>query len=302
MSSVQLNIPTTLGAKIASTLDGDEQHQQIVIEKLVAGVPTPIDSSNTLPVTDATLAAKDFATQTTLAAVLAKLIANPATQATLAALLTELQLKADLTETQPVSAASLPLPSGAATAANQQTNALTDAQLRATPVPVSGTVTANTGLSQPLTDTQLRATPVPVSGTVTVDTSLLATQATLASVLAKIIAAPATEAKQDNEITQLTALNAKDFATQTTLAAFYAALGLAQGSDATSTVGPMVQGLVNDVPSSYLAGQVHPLSLTAEGRLRVSAVPADTKSIWNNIFDDPFYDKDLYASSLNFFY
>lgn len=40
---------------------------------------------------------------------------------------------------------------------------LTDAQLRATPVPVSGTVTA----SGPLTDAQLRATPVPVSGTVT---------------------------------------------------------------------------------------------------------------------------------------
>lgn len=37
----------------------------------------------------------------------------------LKALLTELQLKADLTETQPVSAASLPLPSGAATSALQ---------------------------------------------------------------------------------------------------------------------------------------------------------------------------------------
>jgi hypothetical protein len=43
---------------------------------------------------------------------------------------------------------------------------VTDAQLRATPVPVSGTVTANTGLTQPLTDAQLRATAVPVSGTV----------------------------------------------------------------------------------------------------------------------------------------
>lgn len=42
------------------------------------------------------------------------------------------------------------------------TGALTDAQLRATPIPISGTVTA-TGL---LTDTQLRATPLPVSGTV----------------------------------------------------------------------------------------------------------------------------------------
>lgn len=66
-----------------------------------------------------------------------------------------------------VAAAALPLPSGAATAARQDTGntslasidgkVLTDAQLRASPVPVSG----------PLTDTELRATPVPVSGTVT---------------------------------------------------------------------------------------------------------------------------------------
>jgi hypothetical protein len=39
---------------------------------------------------------------------------------------------------------------------------LTDAELRAVAVPVSGTVTANTGLTQPLTDTQLRASPVDV--------------------------------------------------------------------------------------------------------------------------------------------
>ena len=43
---------------------------------------------------------------------------------------------------------------------------LTNAELRASPVPVSGTVTANTGLSQPLTDAQLRSSAVPVSGTV----------------------------------------------------------------------------------------------------------------------------------------
>lgn len=51
---------------------------------------------------------------------------------------------------------------------------LTDAELRATPVPISGTVTANTGLSQPLTDAELRATPVPVSGPLT-DVELRAT-------------------------------------------------------------------------------------------------------------------------------
>lgn len=44
-------------------------------------------------------------------------------------------------------------------------NPLTNAQLRASDVPITGTVTANTGLSQPLTDAQLRATAVPVSGT-----------------------------------------------------------------------------------------------------------------------------------------
>lgn len=45
------------------------------------------------------------------------------------------------------------LPAGAATAANQQTDALTNTELRATPVPVSG----------PLTDTQLRATDVAIT-------------------------------------------------------------------------------------------------------------------------------------------
>lgn len=46
-------------------------------------------------------------------------IVNPATADKQDLLLTELQKKADLTETQPVSAASLPLPSGAATSAKQ---------------------------------------------------------------------------------------------------------------------------------------------------------------------------------------
>jgi hypothetical protein len=53
-----------------------------------------------------------------------------ATQTTLASLLTELQLKADLTQVQPISATALPLPTGAAT---QTTLAslLTELQLKA---------------------------------------------------------------------------------------------------------------------------------------------------------------------------
>lgn len=61
----------------------------------------------------------------------------------------------------PISATSLPLPTGAATEATLASlNPLTDTQLRASPVPVSG----------PLTDTQLRASPVSVAqqGSVTV--------------------------------------------------------------------------------------------------------------------------------------
>ena len=81
-----------------------------------------------------TLNTTDFSTETTLVSLLTELQAKAdltetqpvslasiplptgaATQTTLAALLTELQLKADLTEVQPISAAALPLPTGAAT-------------------------------------------------------------------------------------------------------------------------------------------------------------------------------------------
>lgn len=58
------------------------------------------------------------------------------------------------------------------------------------PIPVSGTVTANTGLTQPLTDAQLRATAVPVSGTVSV--TGVATEATLAAMSAKLSTASTT--------------------------------------------------------------------------------------------------------------
>ncbi len=125
--------------------------------------------------------------------------------------LTDTQLRATAVQvdgsgvTQPISAASLPLPSGAATEAKQDTTItslgsidaklastldvdtgldqpLTDTELRATPVPISGTVTANTGLSQPLTNAELRAAvvqtdssstiqPVSCIGTFTVDGS-----------------------------------------------------------------------------------------------------------------------------------
>jgi len=98
--------------------------------------------------------------------------------------------------TQPVSAASLPLPTGASTEATlalikAKTDNLdvllstrtkpADAQKvdgSAVTQPVSGTVaiSGTVPVSGPLTDTQLRATPVPVSGTVTATGPLTDTQ------------------------------------------------------------------------------------------------------------------------------
>ena len=78
--------------------------------------------------------------------------------------LTNAQLRATAVPISGTVAVSGTVPvSGTVTANTGLTQPLTDAQLRSTPVPVSGTITANTGLSQPLTDAQLRATAVPVS-------------------------------------------------------------------------------------------------------------------------------------------
>lgn len=435
----QLNQPTTSGAVIGALEISGVQHQKVLNEfSDGAGGVTVVSAANPSPVTDATLAAKDFATQTTLAAVLAKLSADPATQTTLAAilakiiaapsteaqqisanallttiaaisqpltdtqlratpvpisgtvavsglpaglatsanqtteisglaaLLAELQLKADLTETQPVSLASIPLATGAATSAKQDTGntslASIDGKITAVntgAVVVSSSAlptgastaarqdTGNTSLSTvagAVSGTEMQVDVVAAlpagnnnigdvdvasiaagdnnignvdivtmpnvvvgSGTLTAVTAITnpvtvaqataanlnMTEASAAAILAKIIAAPATEAKQDSEISQLTTLNAKDFATQTTLAAFFAALGLSQGGDATDAVGPMVQGLVSDTPNSYFAGNVQPISLTPEGRLRVSAVDAYTGI---NFFPTVNYDPNIFTN------
>lgn len=125
--NVVLNQPTSTGASIATEDVAGVQHQKVIIETSSAdGEATPINAINPLPVTG-----------------------------------TFYQATQPISGTVSVSS----LPAGLATSALQQTDALTDTELRATPVSISGTVTANTGLSQPLTDTQLRLTPVPVSGT-----------------------------------------------------------------------------------------------------------------------------------------
>jgi hypothetical protein len=72
-------------------------------------------------------------------------------------------------DTQPISATALPLPTGAATAAKQDTGntslASIDSKLT-NPLPVS--IPGAIAVTGPLTDAELRATPVDVTGTVTV--------------------------------------------------------------------------------------------------------------------------------------
>jgi len=86
---------------------------------------------------------------------------------------------------------------------------LTDTQLRALAVPISGTVTANTGLAQPLTDTQLRASAVPVSGPLT-DTQLRATAVPVSVASIVLPTGASTLAEQQSQTTILGSIDTKN--------------------------------------------------------------------------------------------
>ncbi len=108
-----------------------------------------------------TLNAKDFATsakQDTAQASLGSIDTKLTSQATAAKqdlLLAELQLKADLTETQPVSLASIPLATGASTAANQATEiaSLSSIDTKLTSQATAANQTAQSTLFGALTET-----------------------------------------------------------------------------------------------------------------------------------------------------
>lgn len=60
---------------------------------------------------------------------------------------------------------------------------------------------------------------------------------------------------------------------------------------------PVVQGVVSDVPNSLPLDTAQPLSMTPEGRLRVSAVPAQIDQVWQNTFNNPWYSNDSFYES-----
>lgn len=129
--NVQLNVPTTSGATIATDDLAGIQHQLVKLEFGSDGAATMVSAADPLPTTDAAVLAKlsaDPSTETTLAALLAKVIAAPSTEA-----------KQDATNVLLTTIAAITQP-------------LTDVELRATPVPVSGsvTVTAVTSITNAL--------------------------------------------------------------------------------------------------------------------------------------------------------
>ena len=129
--NIQLNAPTTSGARIATDEIDYVQHQLVKLEFGDDGIATKVSATNPLPVSitsDIQIGAMEL---------------KNATDDTRAVVTPQNALKVDgSATTQPISASALPLPTGAAIAANQQTDALTDAELRATPL------TVDTGIVQ----------------------------------------------------------------------------------------------------------------------------------------------------------
>jgi hypothetical protein len=165
---------------------------------------------------------------------------------------------------------------------------------------------ASLAVTGPLTDAQLRATSVPVSGTVTanagtnLDTSALALEATLQSIrtavetLDNYVSGSRALVTEDNSAAIRTAVETIDnflsgsrgLVTEDNSAAILSALGSILAALASVPVtGPLtdaelrastvsVGGLVSDARESYQDGQTQPFSLTTDGRVRVSASPA----------------------------
>lgn len=152
-------------------------------------VNTPIHQ-----IEDSSGAEVEFATETTSAAILAKLIAAPATSAKQDSIVTALGLLG----TQVTSAAIL---AKLADPATQTTLAAVLAKMIVAPATEAKQDTANTNLATLAgVDFSTQTTSAAILAKITSDP---ATQTTLAAILAKIIAAPATEAKQDTGNTSL---------------------------------------------------------------------------------------------------
>ncbi len=148
-----------------------------------------------------TLNARDFATQATLAAVLAKLTADPATNTSLAAILAKL-VSAPATEgKQDTGNTSL-----AAILAKLITAPSTEAKQDAT---ITALGAGAKEAKQDVTNTSLANILAKLITAPATEAKQDATVTSLTSILNKLVAAPATEAKQDSQLTRLTEIRDK---------------------------------------------------------------------------------------------
>ncbi len=160
--------------------------------------------------------------------------------------------------TQPISATSLPLPTGAATSANQVT--------ANTPIGAAGAGTA--GSNSFLTGGVYNVTlPSLSTGQQTATQLDSSGRLLIGSIAASALpTGAATSANQATEISSLATI-----VTNTTN------ITVAQGSTTSGQTGQLVQGAVTTAAPTYTTGQTNPLSLTTSGALRVdtsgSSVP-----------------------------
>ncbi len=208
--------------------------------------------------------------------------------------------------TQPVSVASLPLPTGASTSANQPTNAAigstTSGQTGNLDLAAvtTGAPTYTTGQSDPLSLTtagalrvDASATTQPVSGSVSLTGSTnninnisgtvsLPTGAATSANQPTAAAPGSTSSGQTGNLAMGFATTANP--TDTTADTYPLSLDtagnlrtvdkadVAQGSTTTGQVGNLMQGAVTTSSPSYTAAQTSPLSLDTAGNLRVNVV------------------------------
>lgn len=142
----------------------------------------------------------------------------------------------------------------------------------------SGSVTANAGTN--------------------LNTSLLALEAggNLATIAGKDFATQTTlaliKAKTDNlDVASSTLATQASLATVVTNTA---PLATAQGASSSSALGPIVQGVVSDVPDSFSINTVQPFSITSDGRLRVSAVISQVEQVWQGTFGSPWFSDNAW--------
>ncbi len=173
--------------------------------------------------------------------------------------------------TQPISAASLPLPTGASTAAKQpalgvagtpSADVLTVQGITSmTPLKVDGS-----GVTQPVSGTFWQATqPVSIASAVTV------AQATAASLNATVVGTGtfAVQAAQSGAWNITNISGTVSLPTGAATEATLAKLAIAQATALGTNSGPLIQGSVTTAAPTYTTGNINPLSLTTSGALRV---------------------------------